>query len=510
MMGASGTRRRLLALWFPRLPTDRLKRHDASSGSTGPRVVAAKERNALRLSAVDDAAARLGLHVGQPLANARAMVPTLAVAAANPAADAALLSRLAEWCDRFTPLVALDAPDGLLLDIAGASHLFGGEAAMLATILGVLRVNGFSVQGAIAGTAVAARALARHRDRCIAGEGGDAAAVSPLPVEALQLDAVTAHALRRAGLKTIGQAAGRKRAEIVSRFGAATMAVIDEALGRAATPVSPRRPSPDYWRARNFAEPVATLDVILGALRALAGELSALMEREGVGARHVEASFFRSDGAVRRIAVETGSPVRDAAVIGRLFQERLSALADPLDPGFGFDMIRLAALRVEASPAAAGHRADAGRSEAQEIGFLVDRLAARFGRQRILRFAPRQTHVPEAAWVMTPAQDRPDIQAGWHAIRAAPEAPRRPLRLFAPPQPVTVEQPPLRLSWRRVPRLLTRWEGPERIAMEWWRPGTAGPARDYYRAEDAEGRCYWIYCEPSGEPPRWFLHGLFA
>ncbi|MFT3988863.1 Y-family DNA polymerase [Aestuariivirga sp.] len=502
MMAGSG-RRRLLALWFPFLPAERLRRHE---GAARPFVIAAKERNVLRIFALGRAAARLGLQEGQPLANARAMVPGLEVIPANPHADALMLERLAGWCGRFTPLVSLDRPYGLILDITGASHLFGGEKAMMRKASEGLQVRGFSAQAAIAGTAMAARALARHRTGLITPEGSEAEAVSPLPIDALQLDAVTTHAFRRAGLKTIGQSAGRKRSELMARFGASTLAVIDEALGKSVSPTSPLPPPPEFWRARHFAEPVATLEVIRAALAALSAELAAVMEREGVGARALDAAFFRADGALRRIAIETGAPVRAVAVIDRLFREKLASLADPLDPGFGFDVIRLAAIHVEAMPVEAVSL-DSAAQEEQDIAFLIDRLAARFGRARVQRFHPRETHVPERAWVMKPAQE--DVEASpWRGIRGTGEPPRRPLRLFERPEPVEVESPPLRLSWRKVTRCLIQWEGPERIAMEWWRKKEE--PRDYYRAEDEEGRRYWLYCEAARQPPQWFLHGLFA
>jgi protein ImuB len=124
-----------LALWFPRLPTDRLlHRTKGAPESTArfgaPLVVSYKANNALYVHALEARASRLGLYKGQPLANARAIAQLLRIVAADERADAALLDSIADWYDRFTPLVSLDAPDGLFPDITGASHLFGGEAVM--------------------------------------------------------------------------------------------------------------------------------------------------------------------------------------------------------------------------------------------------------------------------------------------------------------------------------------------------------------------------------------------
>ncbi|MBC8035961.1 MAG: DNA polymerase Y family protein [Rhizobiales bacterium] len=521
MVVSSKSQRRILALWFPRLPTDRLQRHGKALKSPAgllsetarevpPLAVVAKVDNALRLSAVDRKATSLGLAIGQPLANARAMLPALKVVAADEPADLKLLARIADWCDRFTPYVALDVPRGLLLDVTGAAHLFGGEQMMLNRIRESLHAQGFAVRGAMAGTAMASRAFARHRDGAIIASGEEAKAIAPLPIEALNLDTVTTHAFRRAGLKTVGQAASRKRSELTARFGAATVTTLDQALGHAGKPVSPRRPLPDYWKEQGFAEPIVTEEAIRLTLKSLATALSKVLEQRGEGARRLEAAFFRADGAVRHIAIEMGTPTREPAIVERLFREKLDALADPLDPGFGFDLIRLSASRTERADCETVDL-DAGASEKKEIGFLIDRLAARFGSHRILSFQPNGTHIPEAAWTAVPAQYSQPSKLSWEKIRSAGDAPRRPLRLFARPEPVilltTVPDSP-HLCWRRAQHAVMQCEGPERIAMEWWRHPAPQPARDYFRVEDSEGRRYWLY--RNGDSEQWFLHGLFA
>ena len=176
-------------------------------------VIVAKVDNALRLSAVDRKATALGLTIGQPLANARAMLPALKVVAANDPADLKLLTQIADWCDYFTPFVALDGPRHLLLDVTGVSHLFGGEKPMLDLIRNSLQAQGFAARGAMAGTSVAARALARYSDGTIVDSGEEEQAMRSLPVEALNLDVTTTHALRRAGLKTVSK---WRRANVLS------------------------------------------------------------------------------------------------------------------------------------------------------------------------------------------------------------------------------------------------------------------------------------------------------
>jgi len=458
----------------------------------------------MRLTAVDAKAAALGLTAGMALASARAMVPTLKVMAANEPADWRLLEKIADWCDGFTPFVALDPPHGLLLDVSGATHLFDGEAAMLNRLRTGLKKQGFAVTGGLAGSAMAARALACFANGTVSPLGMDSPMMAPLPVEALDLDAITVHAFRRAGLKTIGQVAARSRAELTARFGSAMVFTLDTALGRAEVPISPRLPLPAYRAERLFAEPVVAQETMLATLKLLAERLGKNLEERGEGARRLQAVFFRADGSVRRIAVETGAPTRDAAMIARLFAEKLDALADPLDPGFGFDLIRLEAERTE-SFCSEANGLNSDHAVQQEIRFLADRLAARFGAHRVRTFQPRDSHIPENAFAAVPAQYAEPVRLGWEKMRAESKAPRRPLRLFLPEPVSFLPGEDVRFRWRNVVHDVRRLEGPERIAMEWWR--SPAPARDYFRVEDEEGRRFWLYRESDA---RWFLHGVFG
>ena len=453
------------------------------------------------------------------LADARAMIPALDVIAADEAADRKLLERIADWCERFSPLVALDPPHGLFFDVTGATHLFGGERAMLECVRRAIADQGFSVRLALAGTAAAARALACYADGTIVEPGCDAQSVAPLRVAALMVDSAIVFGLHRAGLKTIGAVAARARHELASRFGGAFVTELDRTLGREAAPISPRHPLPDCMAERRFAEPVVTDDVVADTIHALAESIAGLLEKRGEGARALEAAFFRADGQMRRIAIAMARPTRDPKIVGRLFHEKLDALANPLDPGFGFDLIRLSAVTTEPlNPQAASF--DSHENEKKEIDFLIDRLSARFGATRVLRFQPQDTHIPEAASVMLPAQSAMPPKLPWASLRAPTEAPRRPLRLFAKPEPIQImgvevpNGPPLRFRWRRVLHAVSLAEGPERIAMEWWRTQGSMPTRDYFRIEDDQGRRFWLYRDGLYDretcTPNWFMHGVFA
>jgi protein ImuB len=496
------------------------------NSNNDPSIVVAKQNNALQIFALDDAAARLGLEVGLPLANARAICPQLRVFDADEVSDAKTLNDIAEWCDRFTPLVALDSPHGLFLDITGCAHLFGGEAAMMRLICEVLAAQGFAVSAAIAGTSVCARTVTRHVHGRIVRDGEEAEAVRPLPVSALGADEAIARGLRRAGLKTIGDVASRARHEITARFGAGFTTLLQHALGQGDAPISPRKPLPDYIVEKRFADPVTTEVVISATLSRLAAMLIVAMAQQGKGARRLEAGFFRTDGAVRTIIVDTGQPVTKAEVIDRLFRERLDALSDPLDPGFGFDLIRLSASRTEIV-VQQQRDLDANVHDNDELAALIDRIAARIGGRRVVVHLPQDTHIPERAVMTAPAQHH--LTAATHAVwsaRVEGEPPLRPLRLFDRPEQIKViaqvpDGPPARFVWRRATHAVVRAEGPERVAMEWWRGEGEMLTRDYFRVEDEAGLRFWLYRdglydreieqeEGKAVQPNWFMHGLFA
>lgn len=504
-----------------------MRRRERAQGSDAPDdrplVVVERQGAALRIVAADAAAEAAGARLGLPLTEARAIRPDLRAVPADAGADHALLTAIADWCDRYTPLVALDPPHGLLLDVSGCAHFFGGEPAMAEEVGRALARQGLTARVAVAGAAGVARALARFTAGGVSAPGEERARLAAVPVAALDPAEAVRTGLARAGLTTLGQLAARGRGELAARFGAGLVTALDRALGHVDPPISPRRPAPARMIERRFPEPVLTQDAVVAACRALAGALAGRLEVTGEGVTRVEAAFFRADGKVSRISVATGRPTRDPEMLLRLLRERLDALADPIDPGFGFDLVRLSALAVEPlAPEAVS--LDPGAAEEGAVAELVDRLVARHGRRRVLRFTTRDVHRPEAEARARPAQAAAGggrsaaLAANWPAPSVA-EPPRRPLRLFAEPEPIDVlaevpDGPPIRFLWRRVAHTVARAEGPERIALEWWRRDPRALTRDYFRVEDADGTRFWLYRDGlyvrEAEHPRWFLHGLFG
>jgi protein ImuB len=506
------TRRRYLAVFLPLLSAERVRRSSAAPPDI-PFALVEKVRGAIRLAALDVRALELGLMAGLTLADARARVSELVAIDHDPVADLALLEWLADGCERYTPMAAADPPHGLVLDITGCTHRFpAGEVGLASDLAQRIKRLGLTARLAHASTPDAALALAEF--------GGTE--VSELPVTSIRVGPDIHLSLRRAGLKTIGDLATRPRAPLAARFGEMLPKLLARLLGKQDVRITPRRELPAIWTEARFAEPLARSEQALDVIADLAAEATEAMSQRDVGGRRFEVSLFRTDGHIAHLAIETGLPTRDVALLIRLFRERIDSLADPLDPGFGYDMIRLAVPVAETlTPEQLGLE-DNNLAEG-EIAALIDRLSIRLGRHRIRRFHPHDTHIPEQAAFELPVQDR-TIGVDWPKP-ADGEPPLRPIQLFDPPQPINViaeipDGPPRRFQWQRASHSIVRYEGPERIASEWWRrkeghmPGKAGLTRDYYRVEDAHGRRFWIFRHglygTEKASPGWYLHGLFA
>jgi protein ImuB len=458
------------------------------------------------------------------IAEARAMHPFIEVVEADPEADRRLLEGLADWCDRYTPLVALDGTDGLFLDISGCAHLFGGERTMFDDLLSRFFHQGFDVRAGLASTPGAAWAAARFGRALVVAPGEEEELIAPLPLAALRLGPETRVRLEGVGLRTSGALMAAPRAPLVRRFGKQVVLRIDQALGRVEEAISPRLPVPPLSAERSLPEPIGLLDDIEVLVAVLARQLKIDLERRGEGAERLQLNLFRVDGTVSRISVGASRPLRDPKLIQKLFHERLTALESDIDAGYGFDLVRLCVVVAARLDAAQADLDGVMSDAAGDIALFADRVRARLGDEAIRRPLLVESHIPERAVVLDSFERRPikAVSAGRMVI--SEPSPRmakdRPVRLFNPPECVEVifeaarEGPSMHFRWRRVSYRVTRSEGPERIVPEWWREEKGTGTRDYFRIEDDEGRRYWLYRQGDGRPteiqPRWFMQGIFA
>lgn len=464
------------------------------------------------------------------LADARAMQPKLEAVEADPEEDARALDNIAAWCERFTPIVVVDPPEGLFLDISGCAHLFGGEEKLRAELVTRLYAQGFGARAAIAPTPGCAWAFARYKKQArrpvrTLRESLEASLAQPedwqtelaaLPVEALRFDRDAAALLRRLGLKTVGQILHAPRSSFTARAGERAMLRLDQALGRAQEALTPRRPPPPVFALRRFLEPIFSADVVLQVAQDLCGDAIEKLDVRGAGVLRTELVLFGVDGRDRVIGVNASKPLREVKPLMRLFREKLNIVGENMNAEFGFeaarlDVVRLAEFDERTRTLATIEQATAG---AEQISGIVDVLSSRLGAKRVVRPQLHDEHAPERAAGWRSALVQKDAEK--LAKPPADGVQRRPVRLFSPGQPIEVmasvpDGPPIKFRWRRVMREVVRAEGPERISGDWQQREMT---RDYYRVEDKQGRRYWLYREglygESDAIPRWFVHGLFA
>ena len=507
---------RVVSVWLPFWPTERLRR----PAGARPCATVISEAGRRVLDAVDPAARRLGLRPGMTLAAAQAVLTTLVPIPADPAGEAEGLARLARWALRYAPLVA-PAADGFWIDITGAAHLAGGEAALLADLAARLARFGLTARAAVADTPGAAWAVARYGEVGMVPPGGAAAALAPLPVAALRLDPPALALLERLGVTRIADLAALPRAPLARRLGAVALRRLDQALGHLAEPLSPLAPPVALAATRTFPEPLTEaaplVPLLADAIAALSATLCARLEAAGLGARRLALRAERLDGTEARLTAGTAAATRAAPHLARLLVARL----ERLDPGQGIAALHLAVIRAEPlAPEQTGLAASSPPSLAPpSLAPLLDRLAGRLGEGRIWRAAPTSSAVPERAVRRIPPMIPPMIPPLAPPAGAWPAGLPRPPRLLTPPQPIEAlallpDRPPAAFVWRRRRFLVRRADGPERVRGEWWRRAAETEAvRDYWRVEDAEGQRFWLYRRGDGMAAEsgdlcWFLHGI--
>ena len=506
---------------------------DRAGAALAPPLVAV-ERIGSRVvvAAASPAARALGIAPGMALTQARALVPDLLVHSADVAGDRAALHRLAvalarHWC----PVVTVSDDDGLLLDITGVAHLHGGEQAMARRIVRLLARLGHQARIAIADTAGAAWALARHAATRVTRlpPGDPLPALAGLPATALRLDATTVETMRRLGLETIGDLAALPRAPLVRRFGAAVAVRLDALRGHAAEPLAPVAVPEPVTVERRFAEPLLTAAPIAHWLGMLVDTLSVRLAERGLGARAILLAAIRVDRQAQVVRIGLARPTRDPAHLRRLLLRRI----ETIEPGYGIEALTLHVRRADPLSAEAVAGALAGE-EAPDLAPLVDAIVNRIGVRRLWRAIPCDSDVPERSIAATNPLDPPDSSMPVLAPddvrrldeRAADHAwhPRwpRPVRLLRRPEPVDhviaelPDQPPRRFTWRGRTHRIVRGDGPERIAGEWWhRPREDAAVRDYFRVEDEDGRRFWLFRRGDGEYApsgdlSWHIHGTFG
>jgi protein ImuB len=449
------------------------------------------------------------------VADARVIVPSLQVIDDKPDLPEKLLTRIAEWCIRFTPFVSLDLPDGLILDVTGCSHLWGGDKSYLKEIVQRLSDRGYHVRAAIADTIGAAWAISRYgKNTPVIESNQQSSAILSLPPESLRLDIDTIERLHKLGLKQIKDFIAMPRPSLRRRFGQQLIQRINQALGYEEEIIQPVQPPEPYHERLPCLEPIVTATGIEIALQRLLDCLCHRLKNEGKGLRSAILKCYRVDGKTQKIEIGTHRPSYNVKHLFKLFEIKISSI----EQGLGIELFVLEAPKVEDhSPAQEKMWNNNFDLEHEGLSELLDRLSGKFGATLIRRYLPDEHYWPERS--VKPATTlNEELTTDWKTDRP------RPLQLLSRPEPIEVtapipDYPPMNFRYKEKLHKIIKADGPERIEQEWWIQ--EGQHRDYYYVEDETGCRYWLfrsghYCPPLGPSTegvrggQWFIHGFFA
>jgi protein ImuB len=498
--------KRFISIWFRFLKTDwwirrRPMLHDQ------PFILALPDHGRMVITAVNGLAQKKGIDTGMAVADARALIPSLEVLDDEPQTSVRLLNRLAEWCIRYTPAVATDPPDGLLLDVTGCAHLWGGEKQYIADIHKRFKHFGYDISISLADTVGTAWAIARfgQNDRIIES-GQQHTALLSLPPAALRIEVPTIERLEKLGLRKITQIISMPRSALRRRFGQQILQRLDQALGNEKEVINPVQPIEPYQERLPCLEPIITATGIEIALQRLLDTLCHRLQQEQKGLRTALFKGYRMDGKIQKIEIGTNRPSCNAKHLFKLFETKIESI----EPASGIELFTLEASKVEDLSTVQEqlwrNKMDLDNVELCE---LLDRIAGKTGAHNIHHYVPAEHYWPERSFKEASSINE-TMQTTWKVDRP------RPLQLLSRPEPVEVtapipDYPPMLFRYKGKLHKLTKADGPERIEAEWWLQD--GQHRDYYSVEDEDGCRYWLFRSGHYDVAKsyqWFIHGFFA
>lgn len=546
---------RVLSLWLPYLAIDRQGHEKAPSSSAGsrlPRAAFLETVDGQPLAALCPRAERAGLVPGMTRAEAMKRVPGLLTHPSDPESEREQLSTCASWCERYTPFVAIDSSfpaekgGALWLDIGSSAHLAGGEASLLADLLGRFRKNGIIARAAIAdhpGSAWAACRFGGDEQRILPPNGARVA-LAPWPLDALRLDKADCDALASAGIDRIEHLYALPRRSLAARFGDHVATRLDQALGLVDEPIAVDTPLPAQQAQMIFAEPITGADALSSLIERLLHQLCIGLEAAGLGARRLTLALYRVDNSTVSCSIGADRPSRDVRRLAALIGEKVRKI----DLGFGLERAILDAVEIEPllpesvswrglGTAADDVLPDLARRERPAHSIHQGMPSERASR-RAVSSSPAQRQLQPAALPVSGGRFATALALAPEDVERPifRETLPRPLRLLRQPEPIEAiaslpDEPPVLFRWRGCLHKVTGAKGPETVAPDWWRlPETERPShhrneagragggsqpRDYFAVEDSEGARFWLFREgrydgAPGTLPRWYLHGVFS
>lgn len=496
--------KRYVSIWLKYLSTDWFSRRQPALKQV-PFVLTIKDHGRLLVSAANPQAEQQGIYLGMPVADARIAAQGLEILDDRPELPTKILKHLAEFCIRFTPVVAIDPTGGLIFDATGCPHLWGGERSYLKNISARLDALGFISRIAISDTIGTAWACARFgkEDNCVVEPRHHLSALLPLPPTALRLEPEIEQRLYKLGLRKISDFIGMPRPALRRRFGSALIKRLNQALGHEQELVQSIHPYVPYQERLACLEPIATRTGIEIALEQLLQMLCERLSKESKGLRKVIFKSYRVDDKINTIEIGTNRATHNKAHLLKLFSNKL----DNIEPGEGIEVFTIEALQTEVVLAA--QEKIWNQSADPAIYELLDRIEGKFGNSKIHRFLPAEHHWPERSIkAATSIEEKPTIS--WRTDKP------RPIHLLSIPDAITVtapipDYPPMLFRYKGTLHKVMKADGPERIEQEWWI--RQGEHRDYYVVEDETGCRFWIFRlghYTGDKTNQWFLHGIFA
>jgi protein ImuB len=491
-----------LALHLPDYVLESLRARDGAAVSgerAGPTAVVDRDEAGRVIRACDAAAMAAGIAPGMSMNSALALCPDLRLQARDAGAERALLERVARLAADFTPRVALEQPDGVLLEVRGSLRLFGGVRALIARLRASLCSAGVGVRIALAPTPLGALWFARAGvEVALRGWEGLPGRLAPLSIACARWPEQSVELLGTMGVRTLGDCLRLPREGLARRLGPALLRTLDRATGRAADPRTRFVPREQFVTRRDLEPEIADTGGLGGAIEPLLGELCGALQARGQGVSAIELRFIHRDLPATRLRLRFAEPVSRVERMSGLLGERLARTDLPAP---------VRAVRLRSGPPLQVHEATAEifvreRRNAAGALQLVERLRARLGESAVHGLCVVPEHRPEKNGDILLFSHAPPAprQA---AARKKGECPHffRPLWLLAEPEPLDGGEAP------HYEGRLEIEEGPERIESGWWDGGDV--RRDYYVARTPAGVRVWVFRErrPAG---RWFLHGVFG
>jgi protein ImuB len=473
------------------LPCFRTERITRGSQAPDKLLAIVEERgDSVLIVAGSARATALGITAGMTATAARALAPSLELAAHNPGAEADDLESLAAALYRFTPRVFLDFPRALLLDITGCERLFGGEEELACKVLDLIQRLGYSATLGRAGNPTCAYALA------LDGCGAGVEAVREAQIAALRLEALDLRHLDALGVRTVGDLLALPLETLPARFSDTLLTRLRQLRGDALEDFPAFHPPAILQERLDFSGPTDRRDSLMFALRRVAVALEERLCALGQGATLLEVSLRAHEGPPVAFSLALSRAARDCRSLTALMLGRMESV-DTQERWFDGVEVRVPKLGKLRAPQ---RDLFARREAAEDQAFteLVDEITGYLGHEAIAR-------------AELTADPRPEHSFAWRAFLspsepALPPLAPRPLARFEPHE-VEVQcdaagNPACWYDGKRSSRLLAV-SGPERVHFGWWKGD--GGQRDYHVVEDEGGARWWL----ERRQERWFIVGAF-